>query len=74
MQGDYSSCGHRNHYGSKSAAKRAAKSMGLSGCHTMRCQGKSVYMPGESHDDYMNRNSGTVLDKDGDGNFRIPGL
>lgn len=58
-------CGHRDHFDTKKEAKMAAKQMGLSGCHTMSCGGDTVYMPGESHKDYMDyQESG----------FGIPGL
>lgn len=58
-------CMHRDHYDTKEAAKRAAKGMGLSGCHSMSCDGKKVYMPGSKHSEYM--------DYQDDG-FDIPGL
>jgi len=58
MYGGYGSdsggkCNHKDHYDSKEAAKQAARRMGKSGCHKMTCKGKTVYMPGESHGDYM---------------------
>jgi hypothetical protein len=51
-------CHHNDHYDSREAAKEAAKRMGKSGCHRMTCNGKTVYMPGSSHADYMDMNDG----------------
>jgi len=59
------SCHHNDHYDTKKGAKQAASRLGLSGCHSMQCRGDTVYMPGDSHADYM--------DKQNDG-FGIPGL
>jgi len=50
---DDAPCSHSDHYGTKEAAKRAANRMGISGCHSMRCRGERVYMPGSSHEKYM---------------------
>lgn len=51
-------CHHSDHYDSKEAAKQAARRMGKSGCHKMTCNGKTVYMIGESHSDYMDSKDG----------------
>jgi hypothetical protein len=67
---DYSSshggekCMHSDHYDSKEAAKRAARMQGMSGCHSMMCNGEKVYMPGDSHSQYMDgqeRNGGGLM-------------
>jgi len=55
---DGGKCNHRDHYDSKEAAKQAARRMGKTGCHKMTCKGKTVYMPGESHGDYMDSRDG----------------
>jgi hypothetical protein len=52
---------HSDHYDTKTAAKRAAKRMGLDGCHRMSCNGDTVYMPGESHADYMDFKEGGMM-------------
>lgn len=59
-------CMHSDHYDTKQGAKAAAKRMGVSGCHSMSCNGKKVYMPGSKHSEYMD------MQENGFGN--IPGL
>lgn len=66
MYGDYSGdtdekCWHRDHYDTKTDAKRAAKQMGISGCHSQKCNGKRVYMPGDSHQQYMDAKGGSLF-------------
>lgn len=51
-------CSHRDHYDTKQDAKRAAQQMGMDGCHSMSCNGKTVYMPGKNHSEYMDYNEG----------------
>ena len=46
-------CMHSDHHDTKEAARQAARKMGMSGCHKMSCNGKTVYMPGSSHSSYM---------------------
>jgi hypothetical protein len=58
MYGHDEKCHHHDHYDTKKEAKEAARRMGLSGCHKMQCDGKTVYMPGDSHAEYMDYNDG----------------
>lgn len=51
-------CMHNDHFDSRSEAKQAARMMGLSGAHKMSCHGKTVYMPGSSHGEYMDATQG----------------
>jgi len=58
---------HSDHYDTKTDAKQAARQMGISGCHSMQCNGNKVYMPGSSHSQYMDkmdggRGNGTGID------------
>lgn len=55
---DDEKCHHRDHYDTAKEAKRAAGQMGLQGCHSTDCNGKTVYMPGETHADYMDYQEG----------------
>lgn len=48
-----SSCHHADHYDTKEAAEQAAEMRGMSGAHTMDCDGTTVWMPGSSHSAYM---------------------
>jgi len=59
--GNGSKCSHTDHYDTKAAAERAAERMGMSGAHKMSCHGKTVYMPGGSHGEYMDANQGPNL-------------
>lgn len=60
-----SKCSHSDHYDTKDDAEMAAKRMGMKGAHKMSCGGKTVYMPGGSHKDYMDYK---------DGMSNLPGL
>jgi hypothetical protein len=60
-----SKCHHSDHYDTKKAAKQAARRMGMDGCHSMTCNGNKVYMPGDSHSDYMDYNEGSPVDLPG---------
>lgn len=79
MYGNYSdkpggSCHHSDHYDSKQSAKQAAKRMGISGCHSMQCGGKKVYMPGRSHEKYMDAMDSPSFMPGGSSGSDIPGL
>lgn len=54
-------CMHSDHYDSREGAKKAAKQMGISGCHKQSCNGKTVYMPGSSHSQYMDAQESGML-------------
>jgi hypothetical protein len=64
MYGDYSGsnggdkCNHSDHYDSKKDAEAAARRKGMSGAHKMSCRGKTVWMPGSDHGDYMDSREG----------------
>jgi len=57
-------CHHKDHYDSREGAKMAARKMGCSGCHKMTCNGKTVYMPGETHAQYMDCKDGGMMGGD----------
>jgi len=46
-------CNHYDHYDTKKEAMEAARMKGMDGAHKMKCNGKTVWMCGESHADYM---------------------
>jgi len=64
-------CMHSDHYDTKTDAKQAARRMGMSGCHKMSCNGKTVYMPGSSHANYMDAQESTGFNPD---NMDLPGF
>ncbi|MEF8939620.1 MAG: hypothetical protein V5A22_07215 [Salinivenus sp.] len=61
-ESSHGGCNHSDHHTDKMQAEMQAARMGLSGTHTMQCNGETMHMPGSSHKAYKEaKNSGGMM-------------